>query len=415
MTSQSSPQVGLGRLFVIFLGLGLRGFGGPVAHLAMFREEFVSKRQWLSDEAYAERLALCNFMPGPSSSQMGMALGFGAQGFWGLCAAFLGFTLPSAVLMTAFAYGLTVVDVLQSPGVLLGIKLSVVAIVAHALMGMARSLCPDARRAGIALAAMAAMIIVPDVRMQFAVLAAGAVLGLFFIPYTQQTDDTPSEKYAVSRLIPPAMCLVGFFVLLVGLPVLARATDAPLIDLFTVFYRVGSLVFGGGHVVLPLLETETVARGWIAWDPFVAGYGAAQAVPGPMFTFAAYLGTLATPGAEGALGLAGAAVAVFGIFAPSFFLVSGILPLWPLLRTHSIIRRLLLGINAAVVGLLAAVLYSPVMTSAMSAASPALLAVQAGVVCILFFLLWMSKVPSWAILALGLAAGVTLETFAVGQ
>lgn len=410
MTSQSGPQVGLGRLFMIFLGLGLRGFGGPMAHMAMFREEFVSKRRWLSDEAYAERLALCNFMPGPSSSQMGMAIGYGVGGFWGLCAAFLGFTLPSAVLMTAFAYGLTVVDVLQSPGVLLGIKLSVVAIVAHALMGMARSLCPDARRAAIAAAAMAAMIVVPDVRMQFAVLAVGALLGLVFLPYTAPVEDAPSEEHSVRRLILPISCLVGFFALLVGLPVAARFTEVPLIDLFTVFYRVGSLVFGGGHVVLPLLEAETVARGWVAWDPFVAGYGAAQAVPGPMFTFAAYLGALAAPGAAGALGVAGAAVAVLGIFAPSFFLVSGILPLWPLLRTQNIIRRLLLGLNAAVVGLLAAVLYSPVITSAVSAAVPALLAVQAGVVCVLFGLLWLGKMPSWAVLALGLAAGVALET-----
>jgi len=408
MTDTAGRGLRFAEIFLIFLGLGLRGFGGPVAHIALFREEFVDRRKWLDDRAFAERVAVCNFLPGPSSSQVGMALGFGAGGIPGLFAAFAGFTLPSAVLITAFAYGASVVDYLRDPGVMLGIKLGVVAIVANALVGMARSLCPDWYRAMIAAGAAGIMLVVPGLMSQFMALAGGALLGLLAAP--DAVSDGNSDDGAGRRVLVPVILLVVFFVLLIGLPLAQPAVSHPLFDLFTVFYRVGSLVFGGGHVVLPLLDAETVGRGWIDWNSFVVGYGAAQAVPGPMFTFAAYLGALVAPeGAAGPLLWQGALVALVGIFAPSFLLVLGILPLWQSIRNNGLVRRLLQGINAAVVGLLAAVLVSPVLTSALTPDNGPALLIQIATIAILFALMWFAKAPSWLVLLLGIGTGIAVQ------
>ena len=352
-----------GAVFRVFLRLGLTSFGGPVAHIGYFRDEFVARRKWLSEAEYADLVALCQFLPGPASSQVGIGLGLGRAGFAGAAAAWTGFTLPSALAMILFAYGVAAFGDVAGAGWLSGLKAMAVAVVAQAVWGMAKSLCPEARTATIALGAAALVIAWPLVLGhatygQIVAILIGGVLGRLFLSGTIP-DSGPARPFPVSRrtgLIAGTL----FLVLLVGLPALAWATADPVIAIVDSFYRAGSLVFGGGHVVLPLLQAETVPPGWVTVDQFLAGYGAAQAVPGPLFTFSAYLGTVMEAGPGGVIGV----LALMAIFAPAFLLVVAALPFWNALRTRPAARSALAGVNATVVGLLLAALYNPVWTAA---------------------------------------------------
>ena len=341
-----------------FTKLGLTSFGGPVAHIGYFRREFVERRKWLDDAEFARLLALCQFLPGPASSQMGFSLGLLRAGWVGALAAFVAFTLPSALLMYVFATMLPALGAGAGQAAIHGLKLVAVAVVAQGVMNMARQLCPDAPRASIAVAATSLVLVSGVPWVQLVVVAGGALAGL-----------------AVCRSVPPAAgsplrpphgmgmgtaLLVAFVVLLFGLPVIAAAQDG-MFSIIEAFYRAGALVFGGGHVVLPLLRDTVVAPGWVSNDDFLAGYGAAQAVPGPMFSFASYLGAR-LPGAQG--GALGSLVALLSIFLPGLLLVAGTLPFWRAIGDHPVAARAVAGVNAAVVGLLAAALYDPVWTSA---------------------------------------------------
>jgi chromate transporter len=348
-------------VFTAFGKLGLTSFGGPVAHIGYFRREFVERRKWLDDAEFARLLALCQFLPGPASSQFGFSMGLLRAGWLGAVAAFIAFTLPSAVLMFAFATALPAMHGAIGQAAIHGLKLVAVAVVAQGVMGMARQLCPDAPRATIAVAAAALVLVSGIPWMQLVVVAGGALAGLAFCRSVQSPKGSP--------LAPPfgvrtgAALLAVFAVLLFGLPVLARS-EGGFFAVSDAFYRSGALVFGGGHVVLPLLRDTVVAPGWVSSDDFLAGYGAAQAVPGPMFSFASYLGAR-LPGDEG--GARGSIVALLSIFLPGLLLVSGSLPLWRAIADHPLAARAVAGVNAAVVGLLAAALYDPVWTSAVHA------------------------------------------------
>jgi chromate transporter len=367
-TAGQAPNGSAGEVFAAFLPLGFTSFGGPVAHLGFFRTAFVERRGWLTDEAYADLVALCQFMPGPASSQVGMAIGLRRAGILGLFAAWTAFTLPSAIALAAFGLLLGAVGVVEGAGWLLGLKAAAVAVVAHALLGMAGTLAGTRERATIAAAAAVAVLLAPDRGIaQLAVIAAGALAGLLLRDVTPPTSET-HEPAPISRRTGIA-ALVAFFALLAGLPLLASLA-APL-DLLDRTYRAGALVFGGGHVVLPLLEGEMA--GMVDESTFLAGYGAAQAVPGPLFTFAAFLGAVAEPFG----GPLGAAVALVGIFLPSVFLVLGIMPFWEELRRAALARRMLAGVNAAVVGLLAAAFYDPVFTRGVGSTEALALAVVA--------------------------------------
>ncbi len=342
-------------IFLIFLRLGLTSFGGPVAHLGYFRQEFVSRRRWLSEAAYAELIAIAQFMPGAASSKFGMAIGLSQAGYRGALAAWLGFTLPSALLLMAFALGLAGQGDALASGALHGLKIVAAAIVAQAVWGMARSLCPDTRRRVLMLGAAAVALLVPGAVGQLAVIIGAGLVGVAVLDTKAQTlaDALP---VAISRRA-GALWLALFALLLVGLPLLAHVADSPLLSLFEMFYRTGALVFGGGHVMLPLLQAELVPNGWLGNDLFLAGYGATQAVPGPLFTFAAFLGTAIA-------GVLGGLLCLVAIFAPSFLLLVGVLPFWARLRTRAHLQAALAGVNAGVVGLLLATLYQPVGTSA---------------------------------------------------
>jgi chromate transporter len=341
-----------------FLRLGLTSFGGPIAHLAYFRREFVERRKWLGDEEFAQLLALCQFLPGPASSQLGFSLGLLRAGWPGALAAFLAFTLPSAVLLFAFAALLPYLSGAAADAALHGLKLVAVAVVGQGVLGMARQLCPDAVRASIAGASAALILVAGSAWMQLVVVILGALAGLALCRGVQPIAGGGVHPPYGARL---GWTLLGVFViLLIGLPVVAQGTEG-LVAVIEAFYRAGALVFGGGHVVLPLLRETVVAPGWIAQDEFLAGYGAAQAVPGPMFTLAAYLGAR-LPGAEG--GIVGATAALLAIFLPGFLLVAGSLPLWGAIARRPAAVRAVAGVNAAVVGLLGAALYDPVWTSA---------------------------------------------------
>lgn len=390
-----APRPGTTReVFTVFLGLGVTSFGGPVAHLGYFREAFVVRRPWLSDRAYADLVALCQFLPGPASSQVGMAIGLLRAGPAGMLAAWAAFTLPSAVALVGFAYGVGAVDALSGAGWIHGLKAAAVAVVALAVLGMARTLAPDRKRATIAVAGMVAAILAPSAIGQVLVIAAAGGIGLVWLtaPAAAPTD-SDAPPVPVSRRVAVA-CLVTFAALLAGLPLLAAATGNGAVRLADGFYRAGSLVFGGGHVVLPLLQAETAQAGLVDHDTFLAGYGAAQAVPGPLFTFAAYLGTVMnTPPA----GVAGALIALVAVFLPSALLVLGVLPFWERLRRAGTAQRALMGVNAGVVGLLAAALYDPVFTEGIT--SPGALAVATAA----FVALAGWKTPAWAVV---IAAGL---------
>ncbi len=390
----------MGRFWEIFLvagRLGLTSFGGPIAHIGYFREEYVVRRKWLDEGTFAELIALCQFLPGPASSQLGMAVGIRRGGLLGGLAAWLGFTLPSALALILFAYGVQELGAQESADWLHGLKIVAVAVVALALWGMGRTLTPDRTRITIAVVAAAALLLSGGIAAQLVVIAGGAVLGLIVLkpPEPRADGDTVSSGGARSA----AVLLVVFLVLLAVLPVASRLTESLAVDVVDSFYRTGSLVFGGGHVVLPLIEAEVVPPGWVTSDEFLAGYGAAQAVPGPLFTFSAYLGA-SVEGLTPAWG--GGLLALAAIFAPSFLLVPGVLPFWERLRGVARVRQALMGVNAAVVGLLLAALYDPLWTSAIS--TPADFAVAAAAFAMLAF--W--KAPPWVVVVVTAIAGAAV-------
>ena len=345
-------------IFWIFLKLGCTSFGGPTAHIGYFRHEFVAKRKWLDDDAYADLVVLCNFLPGPASSQIGIALGALKAGLPGGLAAWLGFTMPSALALLLFAYGFTALGLSADAGWIHGLKIVAVAVVAQAVWGMGKTLCPDRLRATLAIAATLIVFAWPTGLGQISAIAFGALIGLRYLqPVTlHQPENT---RFMVSKAA-AVTAWVFFFGLLFGLPALGHLTGIPAFAIVDSFYRTGSLVFGGGHVVLPLLRNEVVLSGWVDDSVFLAGYGAAQAVPGPLFTFAAYLGSVmsVTPN-----GFAGGVLSLVAIFLPAFLLIVGALPFWDALRQKTHVQSALRGVSAAVVGLLLAALYDPVWTS----------------------------------------------------
>lgn len=387
-------------VFVVFLRLGLTSFGGPVAHLGYFREAFVERRRWLSEKAYADLVALCQFLPGPASSQVGMALGLQRAGYLGMFAAWFAFTMPSVILLVAFAYGISAVGDLSEAGWVHGLKAAAVAVVAHAVLGMTRSLAPDAPRASIAAVAMIVVLLLPSPFMLVLAIAVAGVIGLVWLkPDSDQPRPEDAFAVRVSRRA-AVICLALFGLLLAALPVVASVTGNGYAALTDPFYRAGSLVFGGGHVVLPLLQAET--EGLVPAETFLAGYGAAQAVPGPLFTFAGFLGASTT---EGPSGISGALIATVAIFLPAALLVIAALPFWETLRSNRRVRKALLGVNAGVVGVLAAALYDPVFTAGVLdvGLNALLLAVAA------FVALNSWKTPAWAVvLASGLLGWIIL-------
>ncbi|MEP4501104.1 MAG: chromate efflux transporter [Alphaproteobacteria bacterium] len=388
-------------VFLTFLQLGFTSFGGPVAHLGYFREAFVHRRKWIDDKAYADLVALCQFLPGPASSQVGIGIGLAKAGLPGALAAWTAFTLPSALALMLFGYGVVAYQDAIPAGLLHGLKVVAVAVVAQAVWGMARSLTPDAPRVTMAVIAAAAVLAVPAPLMQVGVIVAGGIAGLAWL--RAETDARHVDLgIGLSRTF-AAACLILFFALLVGLPILVDIYPSQTLAMIDSFYRAGSLVFGGGHVVLPLLQSEVVPPGWVSNDAFLAGYGPAQAVPGPLFTFAAYLGTVFGPAPNG---WAGGLICLLGIFASSFLLVLGALPFWEALRRDRRVQKALLGVNAAVVGLLLAALYRPVWTSGIL--SPADFALALGAFTLLVF--W--KLPAWLVVILSALGGWAIQVVA---
>ena len=384
-------------VFRVFLKLGVSSFGGPIAHIGYFREEFVVRRRWLSEQSFVDLVALCQFLPGPASSQTGISIGLIRAGCGGALAAWVGFTLPSAVLMVLFAYG---ADMLSGPfgaGLLHGLKLVAVAIVAQAVWGMARSLCPDRERASIATLSAVVILFSTSSVAQIGAIVLGGVVGLWLCREAPPATDG-HIAIPVSRRV-GFSALVAFFVLLVGLPIAQKFSGSSALALFDAFYRSGALVFGGGHVVLPLLREAFVAPGWVSDDAFLAGYGAAQAVPGPLFTFAAYLGTVVHPTPHG---IAGAALGLFGIFVPGVLILLGALPFWDSLRKRVAAQAAMQGVNAAVVGLLAAALYNPLWTSSVKAPG------DFGLTLVGFVLLTVWHLPPLVVVIVSALGGVVL-------
>jgi chromate transporter len=397
MTARSQGRANWLDVFNASLRLGLTSFGGPIAHLGYFRDEYVVRRKWLDEKTYADLVALCQFLPGPASSQVGIAVGQLRAGYAGALAAWVGFTLPSALALVLFAYGVDAVGGALGSGWLHGLKVVAVAVVAQAVLGMMRSLAPDRERATLAVAAAAIVLAVPSAWGQIGAIVLGGVFGVL-----RPGKDAPAYHVTLPLTISRwtgAALLAIFFVLLVGLPLLAAVFPNQSLQLFDAFYRAGSLVFGGGHVVLPLLQASVVPPGWVSNDSFLAGYGAAQAVPGPLFTFAAYLGAVMGPAPNG---WAGAALCLVAVFLPSFLLVIGMLPFWDQLRRLPVAQAALRGVNAAVVGLLLAALYNPVWTAGITGPYDFALAVAA------FLLLFMWQVPPWLVVILSALGGATI-------
>lgn len=386
-------------VLLTFLKLGLTSFGGPVAHIGYFREEIVVRRRWVDDAAYTDLVALCQFLPGPASSQVGFALGLIRAGYLGGLAAWAGFTLPSAVMMVAFAFGAGAISGPIGAGLLHGLKLVAVAIVAQAVWGMARTLCPDRQRAAIG--AISAVLILSggSSLIQLIAIGLGGALGLWLCR-TQSAAPIGTLGAPVSRGV-GIVSLTLFFGLLVGLPLLVRLGSGQGLALFDAFYRTGALVFGGGHVVLPLLRDAVVAPGWVNDNSFLAGYGAAQAIPGPLFTFAAYLGAVVAPQPNG---IVGATLALVGIFLPGILILIGTLPFWDTFRSRIGAQAAMRGINAAVVGLLGAALYSPVWTSSVHNSSDVSVAIVG------FVLLTAWRTPPIVVVVIGAIAGALLST-----
>jgi chromate transporter len=371
--TQQQLRVGARTILLAFLKLGLASFGGPVAHLGYFRNEFVQRRRWFEDAEYADLVALCQFLPGPASSQVAMAIGLRRAGIIGAFAAWTGFTLPSAVLMCAFAFGVRWLGADAHAGWLHGLKIAAVAVVAQAVWGMGRSACVDAPRVALMLAAAAAMLVSHATIAQLGVLAVAGVFGGVFLRKKVAPRPHPRVAAALPFVLSNA-ALVVYFALLALLPLAARITHEHALELMDSFYRSGALVFGGGHVILPLLRAEVVPHGWISESAFLAGYGAAQAVPGPLFTFAAYLGTAMQPAPNG---VPGALLCLVFIFLPGSLLVIGALPYWDRLSGSVAARGAILAVNAAVVGILLAALIDPIAISAIVAPRDALVALSA--------------------------------------
>jgi chromate transporter len=381
-------------VLLTFLKLGLTSFGGPIAHIGYFHEEIVVRRHWIDDAKYTDLVALCQFLPGPASSQVGFSLGLIRAGYWGALAAWTGFTLPSAVLLTAFAYGAGALGGPIGLGVLHGLKLVAVAIVAQAVWGMARTLCPDRQRASIACVAALMILATTSSLAQISAILLGGVAGLWFCRTSTPTA-AGSLGVPVSRRV-GVLALTSFFVLLIALPALGGTSH--VVELFDAFYRSGALVFGGGHVVLPLLSKAFVTPGWVSQDSFLAGYGAAQAVPGPLFTFAAYLGAVVEP----AHATAGAALGLLGIFLPGFLVLLGTLPFWDVFRQRVGAQAIMRGINAAVVGLLGSALYNPLWISSVRSPGDFALALVG------FVLLTAWRTPPLIVVILGALGGIAL-------
>jgi chromate transporter len=396
-TGDASRGARVWEVFRVFLRLGVTSFGGPVAHLGYFREEFVARRKWLDERAYADLVALCQFLPGPASSQVGMAVGLSRAGYAGVLAAWAAFTLPSAFALVMFAYGISALGDVGGSAWLRGLKVAAVAVVAQAVLGMMRALAPDRERATLAVVAAALVLAVPSAWGQVGAIVLGGVAGILLF-----RGEAPADHAALPVTIgrrTGAMLLALFVVLLIGLPLIAAAVPSQSVRLFDAFYRAGALVFGGGHVVLPLLQASVVPPGWVSNDAFLAGYGAAQAVPGPLFTFAAYLGAVMGPQPNGWLG---AALCLVAVFLPSFLLVIGTLPFWDALRRRPLAQATLRGVNAAVVGLLIAALYNPVWTAGITGPYDFALAAAA------FLLLFMWQTPPWLVVVLSALGGALI-------
>lgn len=373
-------------VFKAFLKLGLTSFGGPIAHLGYFRNEFVERRRWMDEHAYADLVALCQFLPGPASSQVGMAVGLSRAGIPGAVAAWLGFTLPSAIALVLFAFGIHAFGGEGDAGWIHGLKIAAVAVVAQAVWGMARTLTPDRGRVTMAVVAAMIVLFVPSVWGQIGAIIMGGLAGYFFLKHIEVPPHV-GLPIPISRKV-AVLCLSLFFVFLAGLPLLAALSSSHSLEVFDNFFRAGALVFGGGHVVLPLLQAGVVPSGWIDNDTFLAGYGAAQAIPGPLFTFAAYLGAVMGPQPNGWVG---AFLCLVAIFLPSFLLVIGVLPFWENLRKIQAAQSILRGVNAAVVGILLAALYNPVWISGITSAGDFALG------CAAFLMLTLGNFPPWLV------------------
>lgn len=380
--------------------LGLTSFGGPIAHLGYFREEYVVRRRWIDEAHYADLVALCQFLPGPASSQVGMALGIMRAGLLGGVAAWLGFTLPSALALVAFAYALRTIGV-ADVGWLHGLKVVAVAVVAQAVWGMGRNLAADRERASLAILSALAVLASRSATAQVLVIVVAGLLGWIFLP-ASGASPTTALRVPIGKGLAIGSLAV-FFGLLVGLPIARQVMPSHALSVFDSFYRAGSLVFGGGHVVLPLLQAEVVPPGWVTNEEFIAGYGAAQAVPGPLFTFAAYLGAVMHQPPNGWIG---AGWALCAVFLPSFLLIVGGLPFWELLRWRASFQASLRGINAAVVGLLLAALYDPVWNSAIKSHA------DFGLALIAFGLLMFWRVPPWLVVLITAVGGALIATVA---
>lgn len=395
----SEPQAGTApvgdwrEVLAVFLRLGLTSFGGPIAHLGYFHDDLVVRRKWLDEKTYADLVALCQFLPGPASSKIGIAVGLSRAGYLGALAAWVGFTIPSALALVLFAYGVASLGNTLDSGWLHGLKVAAVAVVAQAVLSMMRSLAPDRERATLAVVAAAVVLAVPTAWGQIGAILIGGLIGVTLLRTSAPTDHV-AMPHAVSRTA-AVIAIVLFFAILIGLPLIAAVFPYQGIRLFEAFYRAGSLVFGGGHVVLPLLQASVVPPGWVSNDAFLAGYGAAQAVPGPLFTFAAYLGAVMGPEPNG---WAGALLCLIAMFLPSFLLVIGPLPFWDNLRRQTWARSAMRGVNAAVVGLLLAALYNPVWTAGIINGTDFAIAAAA------FLLLFMWQTPPWLVVVLCAAA-----------
>ena len=379
-------------IYLVSTRLGLTSFGGPSAHLGYFHTEYVERKKWMDEKSYADLVALSQFLPGPASSQVGIGIGVMRGGLLGGIVSFLGFTLPSVIALILFASLLTTYNVEDAPWIQ-GLKIVAVVIVLHAILGMAKNLTPDISRKLIALFAVVIILIFPSVLTQVVVILIAALIG--FIIFKQHSSDTIKTKFPINKNI-SIFSLSLFFVLLVSLPILREVTGNYWVAFFDSFYRSGSLVFGGGHVVLPLLEQELVPMGWISEEAFLAGYAATQAVPGPLFTFSAYLGTVMN-------GWLGGLLATLAIFLPAFLLIIGSLPFWDMIRNHAKTKGAVMGVNAAVVGILIAALYTPISTSAIN--RPADFALAA----ILFVMLNYLKAPPWLIVVSGAVGGILIS------
>ena len=394
-----NPLKAVLQVFLVALRLGLTSFGGPIAHLGYFREEYVQRRKWLDEQSYADVVALSQSLPGPGSSKVGIIIGTMRAGLLGGVAAWLGFTLPSALALILFAYGVQQFTTADA-GWLHGLKIAAVAVVAQAVWGMSRNLAPDRERATIAVISAIIALAVPTVVTQVLIIVAAGIVGWRLLPAAAVL---PGQRTPLSARVPPWVgiaALVLFFGLLFGLPVMRQVLGTvQTLAMVDSFYRAGSLVFGGGHVVLPLLQSEVVTPGWVTKEAFLAGYGAAQAVPGPLFTFSAYLGTVMGPQPNGALG---ALLALGAIFLPAFLLSIGPLPFWDILRKIPAFQSVLRGINAAVVGILLAALYDPVWTSAIFAPEDFALAAAALAVLVLW------KWPPWLVVVLSALGGALI-------